>query len=1197
MLGEKTADQRSSRCSRQRPGYAGNQNISKHNTQQLPPQWLPCLHPPRPKSGSGGSTGSSGLSGARGRLAYAGGSSVAAWHLEPGNALAYIIAALATRDLCLAHNAQSMAASKLAPCGRRTRAREDWTIAAGGMTGDSEREGVRPSIGPPWLILAVKHPSPPKPNGQATAAQLQPSQQPTQSTPPGVSAGADADTLLPSCVAVRPRRQVAMCPDGQITKPPSASGHSSIPTASEPIASRIAVCETSTLLCRCQFSLTGRRWLVVTSSSSLRCTAFSSRRLPVRPRRPNMDVSSMLSPSSAQPAPKRHGPGKSVAFELLLDEGSKTRARIPLRVKVNPHDTTESIISTVKNFYGIYDGNGVSFEDAKGHTLIASFDNLAHGSTVLGEPFQMLPPHMREQSHSPSRSSSRLARKRSTSLSGSRKAKSEQIVSSDISTANVLQDGRRGQTIFDSSTLPLFVPPQVPVAASQSSISPQRRSLAQEGPSPFRLPAQKLYGLQQAPVVLSPLSHGRLAQDSGAEQTANQPVATAAAHGHDLRDRNAIHTAGTYRSRPAYTGQAVLPTPDPTVASCISDEDVARTLIALGDVSNYSHGRTSTSTMDDTFSGVADAASSTGATSDSDEYSDQDGGLPRYRKFLDQADQDYGAHGHIKHEYDEVQGPKTKKIKTKMYDGPAAIHRSAKSATANAKAIKPLKSRPHKKGCDRQRPCQRCKDAGIGIEGCISEDEGNGRKGRFGRHMGVPVKKAMETVARDKEDGDQPPPKATRAFKPRTGVQRRTKAERDAFAAQEADRDAKRAKEAATASPRVAKASGRQPSRREGSTATQNDSKLTNQGDAGGVFGSAAAGRPTVRRALAAGSEEIVLGNNTITPLPTSSSAGIDASAQRQHPDSASAAEGSGPLKALGHAIEVDNEPDEVMRDIETIGISTDEEGEDDDDKDGIVGSSTKARPDKGLRPLRAPTSVKTDKHKADQKPKSALRAPAPKQPATEAIELDNRDADELELVKEQPHSPNLKHKTVKKPAGKTREVKVGHETPEERTERLRVADGVDLFRHNKSKGPTIKKDADAALKHASIQDPHDHSGVLTACSPLDQLPSGLVGKLNVHASGKITLDWAGTSMEVRLGTDVDFLQDAVLLRTAHTDDSHESTAVPSSLGTPVVDPDPDPRPDQEHQHDRRQEESKAFALGQLDARMVVVPDWSKLYD
>ena len=49
--------------------------------------------------------------------------------------------------------------------------------------------------------------------------------------------------------------------------------------------------------------------------------------------------------------------------------------------------------------------------------------------------------------------------------------------------------------------------------------------------------------------------------------------------------------------------------------------------------------------------------------------------------------------------------------------------------------------RTSKKGCDRMRPCGRCKDGGIGIDGCISEDEANGRKGRYGRHMGVTVKK------------------------------------------------------------------------------------------------------------------------------------------------------------------------------------------------------------------------------------------------------------------------------------------------------------------------------------------------------------------------------------------------------------------------------------------------------------------------
>ena len=266
-------------------------------------------------------------------------------------------------------------------------------------------------------------------------------------------------------------------------------------------------------------------------------------------------------------------------------------------------------------------------------------------------------------------------------------------------------------------------------------------------------------------------------------------------HGHRLRDRSILHQGHSGRQ-----GSGVLPTPDPTVASCISDEDVARTLIALGDASNYSHGRTSNSTLDETFSGAADAASSTGATSDSEEYGDAEGGLPKYTKVLEDEDEDYDQSSPAREQDDYEGQPKIKKIKTKMHDGPSNGYRATpNSSLKNGKSSKirsntlpktakhsvqpslskvtsaptaggqarklsgssvnfqhqlgadedDLSSKPRcqrcrksKKGCDRQRPCGRCKDAGIGIDGCISEDEGNGRKGRYGRHMGVPVKKS-----------------------------------------------------------------------------------------------------------------------------------------------------------------------------------------------------------------------------------------------------------------------------------------------------------------------------------------------------------------------------------------------------------------------------------------------------------------------
>lgn len=335
----------------------------------------------------------------------------------------------------------------------------------------------------------------------------------------------------------------------------------------------------------------------------------------------------------------------------------------------------------------------------------------------------------------------------------------------------------------------MFVPPQVPITTSMSSISPQRRSLGLEGHSQSYLFAQQLHGYQGHP-TLSPHSYdpNGFLQGSSAQYNMPLPVPPNPPHGHRLRDRSSIRpTSQTPGVGPGYAGHRILPTPDPTVASCISDEDVARQLIALGDASNFSHGRTSASTLDDAFSGVADAASSTGATSDSGNESDNAALTNKAKRALADGDAEYEVDGKIKDEYNDYDGqPRTKKIKTKAYDGsihsyrsskgsmktskgrahttsktskvsaqhtlmkapsaPDGQHRKASSSSTldlqqNARADEEdLSSKPRcqrcrksKKGCDRQRPCQRCKDAGIGIEGCVSEDEGNGRKGRFGR--------------------------------------------------------------------------------------------------------------------------------------------------------------------------------------------------------------------------------------------------------------------------------------------------------------------------------------------------------------------------------------------------------------------------------------------------------------------------------
>lgn len=581
-------------------------------------------------------------------------------------------------------------------------------------------------------------------------------------------------------------------------------------------------------------------------------------------------------------SPQQTPTPKNVAFELLFLDSPGYRARLPMRVQIYPHDTTDSIVTTVKNFYGLYSGptgsKGVSFEDEHSNTLIARYENFRNNMvvyvrvieeppnpTTYSHPYHPGPvaaqgyygadayhshPHQRF-AHEMSRPSSRSSRRRSpspntargrrsasTSTNGksgrSRSAKiraarsqadnysdsmngyssgdnapsstsgknKDQLGTTDISVENIVEGGRRKRAKFESSELPLFAPPQMPAATSNPSVSPARRAEPHRPAMPFVQPSQ------------NPFTNPRPMQ-SPQGYTNGSHVNMYATPGPDGR-RSARGSIG-YASNGSAMG--ILPTPDPTVGSCMSEEDkdVAIQLMRLGDMSNISHGRTSASTLDDTFSGRADAASSTGATSDGDSESDTEL-PPARRQKLDAA----GTVGKVfpttethfmpPPENPEVSGDdadyeddsiiSNDKAKTTSKSKPAPKHKSsgsiskpaapkskgprsttstkAKKAPATAVTAGPMspasmppsrkqsvasttglapsvvgedeqpdlstkprcqRCRKSKKGCDRQRPCGRCRDAGLSADQCISEDEGNGRKGRYGRHMGVPIKK------------------------------------------------------------------------------------------------------------------------------------------------------------------------------------------------------------------------------------------------------------------------------------------------------------------------------------------------------------------------------------------------------------------------------------------------------------------------
>lgn len=115
----------------------------------------------------------------------------------------------------------------------------------------------------------------------------------------------------------------------------------------------------------------------------------------------------------------------------------------------------------------------------------------------------------------------------------------------------------------------------------------------------------------------------------------------------------------------------------------------------------------------------------------------------------------------------------------------------------------------------------------------------------------------------------------------------------------------------------------------------------------------------------------------------------------------------------------------------------------------------------------------------------------------------------------------------------------------------------------NAANGPDkLASSASVAIKkEEGSTKPMPDTRALTAVG--SSLPAGHAGKLKVHKSGRVTMEWGGVDMEVHWGSEVDFLQDAVLI-------------------TPPGQSDWD---------------KAAWSLSQVTKKMVVTPDWEKMFE
>lgn len=560
----------------------------------------------------------------------------------------------------------------------------------------------------------------------------------------------------------------------------------------------------------------------------------------------------------------------------------------------------------------------------------------------------------------------------------------------------------------------------------------------------------------------------------------------------------------------------------------------------------------------------------------------------------------------------------------------------------------------------------------------------------------------METPPEPPPSTDPPQdgPSQPRRFQTRRGIQRTSKADREAFARAEAERVAHAQRE--TERLAAAAARGTYIPRGRGAAALLNNSaeRIRNE-NSGGVFGAAVPGLPGTRGrgrgrgrggatfgeevkeesdiagAPAAAAGEQNAEKKATTRKKAAAVEDVDDEKKPAKTKAKSAAEERRKTAAAKKAeLDIVSSDDEGVveegprRDIETIEISSDEElGEDEDDNnEGPLSTIAKGkRSQRSLRPPRAKMALRPvrasrdarevnefDGFSARKKVQRSVKERDKTYVATGEDEFDGvpvDDADEMD-VDEGGQGPSAQDELDfslagiearsknKKKGPPVKDTKVASETIEERAERLRYAEDVRKIRHELSAmapvmaptgedvdmteperldyaaakgqtylfqfppltpmlvdpalrdetGPTDESTADGTTaiptpvagnkgkekeKPPHIKKEDEEKNEIKAAAATERskvlmadgarLPSGMAGKLNVHKSGKVTLEWGGTNLEVRWGSEVDFLQDVVL---AGADDE---------VGVDGT--------------------KNAYALGQVQKKMVVIPDWQKIYE
>lgn len=465
-----------------------------------------------------------------------------------------------------------------------------------------------------------------------------------------------------------------------------------------------------------------------------------------------------------------------------------------------------------------------------------------------------------------------------------------------------------------------------------------------------------------------------------------------------------------------------------------------------------------------------------------------------------------------------------------------------------------------------------------------------------------------------------------RKFQTRAGIQRKSKTQREQYAREEADRRHQKDAEGSHRPAAISKESSRPSTIGTAPVAGRSQEGVRTE-NLGGILGpsSLQSQKPRGRTALLAPesgslghSSEGDRAQNQGTAVQEATTDGIKRPESKRSPQDLPTA---GETQPSSHTPLADGENESRRRDIEKIWISSDDEEQDVLTSEGKQRLQRTLRHGQGLRPVRAPGGtgervIDVDQPRGNNVPDGVHAGRA--QPEEDDMNLD--DTVELKTVS----GLEAKLKAGRRKATRNKDPREDQETLQEREERLQYGSDTRMlqqellgpnFTHSR---PRSAAESDTMASREAGEVPSEHrlyllqfppltpflvrkidvveikqepdTDVASASSPpavdvgvtstikkedgaeglplhppdiltagTTRLPGGYVGKLNIHHSGKVTLDWGGTNMELRYGTEVDFLQDVILTG--------------------------------------GENESVAWALGQVQKKMVVIPDWQKLYE